>query len=150
MQGKFRKYAIYVVFVVAVAYGINFHFLRDNHIPDKEKNKPSQDGITQDYKEKVSLGTAFNLPKSWGRNPFGYKENIVENSDGNPINKVNGIPSLTGISYNKEGMNYAIIDNKVVQEGDEINDWKVLLIRMDYVKIKNAGVVKKLNLRDSN
>jgi hypothetical protein len=144
MKNKVRKYAVYIVFIVAIAYGINFHFLQDNSIPEKEKPEPSQTETTHDTIEKSSLGTTYNLPKGWGKNPFKCKENMLENTGQSPINKVDDMPRLTGISYNKEGLNYAIIDNKVVQVGDKIDDWSVLLIQLDCVKIKKSGIVKKL------
>lgn len=149
MKSKVRKYVVYVIFVVAVAYGINFHFLQDNSVPEEEKHEPYQTETTPDNTETASLGTTYNLPKGWGRNPFKHKKNIVGNAYQSPINKMDDMPRLTGISYNKEGLNYAIINNRVIQEGDKIDNWKVLLIRLDYVKIKNAGDVKKLVLGSS-
>src|SRR3989338_2339628 len=75
----------------------------------------------------------------------------VQSQKSDPLPKVNAkVPSrgrgtrlqdkleLTGIVYGPEDK-WAIINNKIVREGDAILNGRLFLITKDFVKIKNAG-----------
>jgi len=97
------------------------------------------------------------LPESGGRNPFKSTVNVMNIEQGS-IDISGIIPRLTGISYrqsprpfgdttdNESKLNYAIINNRILKTGEKIDEWQVILINRDYVKIKNNDTIEKLTL----
>jgi len=74
----------------------------------------------------------------WGVSPF----------KSSPVSKKPPL-QLTGISFSDDDLSYAVVNNKIVQTGDEINGWNVKSINPGYVEVAKRGMVEKLTLESS-
>jgi len=154
-MGKHRKLIIYLVFAISVIYGVYFHFLGDNE--PKPENQTKNARTEKQVKNQAggavlaSADNSFILPAGWGRNPFRLLTETASTIHSNePINKTGRIPRLTAISYYEGESCFTIIDNRVLQPGEEVSDWRVLSVKKNYVIIRRDNIEKKLMLGEIN
>lgn len=132
-----RKYIVYTLFIFSLAYGIRFHFLSGDNEPQTVAQEPSRVQNSEVKITPAEVGKLDRKENKWGGNPFKSFEAPKRASFG-----------LTGISFDDSGPSYAVVNNRVVQTGDEIAGWIVSSIRPGYVLITNKGIVEKLALGD--
>ena len=158
MENK-RKIIIYAVFFLSVIYAGWFHFIRSQDAADKKNsaimksNIPntghsgaallSDSGLSVD---KIELAKTQPIPDGWGRDPFSDHSTSGASNNSRLSPASPGIPRLTAISYYDNDVSFAILDNKVVTEGDKIGSWTVLAIRDNIVVIRRPGQVENLTL----
>lgn len=159
-MGNKRKYLVYTIFILSIFYGVWFHFIRDDNSTgpnppgttstavQRINNEDNTANITNDPAPHLE---AIELPSpsgKWGKDPF-----MVHSAGKISYNEYaasgTGEPKLTGISYHHNSPNFAIINNKVLQESDKIAGWQIMSIYNDYVVIKKSGVIKKLMMGDT-
>jgi hypothetical protein len=144
-----RKISIYLVFIISVTYGVYFHFIQ-NHKPSANKHepKPIENSVAEPIKIPQNHVKTFEIPPSWGINPFQPERLDKVETDNVNYSASDGLPSLTGISFYHNDLSYAIIDNEIVQSGDKINDWLIIAINKNFVQIKNEFGIKILRMEN--
>ncbi len=147
-----RQYLVYGIFIVSVIYGIYYHFLNTNKIEYNNTPDPVEiqtAGFEMDDFIAVDIAQDT-LPSGWGRNPFLPHESIKTPESENRYTDSDASIRLTGISYYEDGASFAVIDNKILQEGDRINQWQIISILENSVKVKNAYGIKTIKLGELN
>lgn len=126
---------MYTLFIFSAAYGIHFHFLSGHNEPQTVAGETSQVQKSEVNLTQAEVKKVNRKDYRWGGNPFKSFKASKRASLG-----------LTGISFNDNGLSYAVVNNRVVQTGDEIAGWIVTSIRPGYVLLTKKGVVEKLVL----
>ncbi|GEM_PF-1476837 len=96
-------------------------------------------GINQAWLDKTG-GTL-----SWGRNPFNFPRADANSNQGGEITYDAGGLQLSAILYHEEG-SVAIINHRIVRQGDLIAGRKVVSILEDRVIIQDLSGVTELKL----
>jgi len=128
---------VYTLFIFSAAYGIHFHFLSGHNERQTVAGETSQVQKSEVNLTQAEVKEVNRKDYRWGGNPFKSFKASKRASFG-----------LTGISFNDNGLSYAVVNNRVVQTGDEIAGWIVTSIRPGYVLLTKKGVVEKLALGD--
>ncbi len=135
MTERRRKQIIYSIFVIAVTWAIfNFPHHRkpiESQSPQASENAPVVAVATPE----LSTRPALTLPDQWGRDPFvrGGERATSMPSEVIPSFRVAAV-SVGG------GKAMAVINGKMIGQGDAIQGWRVRAI-------SNAGVVLESNGR---
>ncbi|MCP4633928.1 MAG: hypothetical protein GY855_13470 [candidate division Zixibacteria bacterium] len=141
-----RKKFIYLLFTFSLCYGIYFHFLSSD---DTTSNKQARE-VKNEETEIVTIDrtttSKIPVPSIWGIDPLRAKTlsdatNIVNDKAQTGL-------QLSGISYYNNKTSFAIINNRVVKEGDNLKNWHVVSINNDCVMLISGEDVENLTLGD--
>jgi hypothetical protein len=135
MIEKRRKQIIYSIFAIAVTWAIfNFPHHKKPFESQSSQNSENAPAVVAAIPE-LSTRPALTLPDQWGRDPFvrgGERATSMPN-EVTPSFRVAAV-SIGG------GKAMAVIDGKMIGQGDAIQGWRVRAI-------SNAGVVLESNGR---
>ena len=135
MTKKRRKQIVYSIFAIAVTWAI-FNFPHQKKPIEPESSQTSESApVVAAATPELSTRPAMTLPDQWGRDPFARGGERATNvpSEVIPSFRVAAV-SVGG------GKAMAVINGKMIGQGDMIQGWRVKAI-------SNAGVVLESNGR---
>jgi hypothetical protein len=135
MTEKRRKQIVYSIFVIAVIWAV-FYFPQRRQSPEPESPQVSASvPVVATAAPELSTRATLTVSDQWGRDPFarGGERAKSISSGMTPSFRV------TAVSVG-EGKAMAVINGKMIGQGDAIEGWRV-------TAISNAGVVLESNGR---
>jgi hypothetical protein len=136
-----RNIAIIVALLPILAFSVLSNLGRKKNKGAGQKTEPLAPIVAIDQGIKASNpqpadGGALESQKKhsenpWGRDPF--SSDIYKSGQANPELK------LQGISYRKDNVGFAFINNEIVKKGDSINGYEVQEVLKDKVLLKRGS-----------
>jgi len=140
---KHRKQIVYTIFILAVSWAV-FNFPHRKKLtsvePPQSSEVPAAVTVTAGA---AGSGPALEVPEQWGRDPFvrGGERASSGSRDASPALRVAAVSVAAGKAM-------AIINGKLVGQGDMIQGWHVLNISSDVVVLEANG--RKITLTVGN
>lgn len=140
MTEQKRKIVVYVIFVLAIIYGVANLYPKSTDKEhksnlDKSAQLENAQNIIAKYADPKLFDTLSLHTKSWGSDPF---QVLHQNISKKTYSRINAQLVLSGILYNKNNP-VAIINKKTLRVGDKIENAKIIKINRRDVIIKENG-----------
>ncbi len=141
MTEKKRKRIVYAIFVIAVIWGLfNFPFGRSRPeyiYQEDEEYDQVEEALNSVHTQNVNV----DLQGEWGGDPFARKISRSSQTSGPAHNF-----KLTAVSESN-GEYWALINGKILSQGDSISGWKLIKITRDHAVLSANGNTITLNIQ---
>jgi len=142
MTEKKRKKIIYVIFIVAIIWGImNNPLNRKKKVYDSGADNPEQATITKIATAGIGTQVSLELNDQWGDDPFvqSYKTSTKTAIDNSGFN-------LSAISESG-GEFWALINGQILAQGDTIRGWTVTKVTQKKAYLEKDGKTISLTIK---